>query len=241
MIHEKNMQCPKCKSDLPKGQQTCFVCGHKLKGESEKKDNITTSSGKHFNVSQKNRLIAVLWMILPIAFLLLVLIVYGIVASIGMSGDFARGLNMTLAIFGIIGVLSIIVSIPMAIIFGSRRKEPVSQFDARSGRGEDSVFPSELKKWNWGAAGLPLIWGVYHSVWWCFIVFIPYVNWIWWIIMGLEGNKWAWEKRYWKSVEEFKAAQKKWMPWGIVFLFLPIVLSAFIFIYGIIATMRGSL
>ncbi|MFZ5365120.1 MAG: hypothetical protein ACOZBH_02905 [Patescibacteria group bacterium] len=183
------------------------------------------------NVPRKYRVAAVLWLILPGALLMLVIISYLAAAIFSQSADSSPVLSLLKTSLGLLGVLSIIaifISIPMAAYIGSLRKEPVAQFDQRSGRGDRSDFPPELKKWNWGAAGLSMIWGVYHGVWWCFFSMIPYVNWIWWIVMGLEGNKWAWGKRYWASVEEFKAAQNKWKIWGMVFLFLPLALSVFL-------------
>lgn len=233
------MYCPKCKSKISQDAQICETCGFQLNKETKKQKNIETSSGKHLNVSKKNRVTAVLWMILPSVLFVVVIVIYAVVAEIGVGGTFGSGLRTALGLLAVIGILSMIAGIPLAIFFGRRRAEPVSQFDQRSGKGGNSVFPPELKKWNWGAAGLPMIWGVYHSVWWCFINFIPYVNWIWWIIMGMEGNKWAWEKRYWKSIDEFKAAQKKWMPWGVVFFFLPIVLGVLFFAFGLIASLQS--
>ena len=179
---------------------------------------------------------AVLLLVLPYAAILVVLILYAIVAATGASGTIGSVLRLALGILGVVSVIGIIAGIPIAIIVGSRRKELVAQFDSRSGTSDDSQFPPELKKWNWGAAGLSIIWGVYHGVWVSFVVLIPYVNWIWWIIMGLEGNKWAWQKRHWRSIEEFQEAQKKWKIWGIIFLFLPIILVALGFIAAIIGT-----
>lgn len=223
----KNMICPKCKTDLPKGAEVCHVCGNKLGDESvqsEKQNQTQAAPGRHYNVPKKYRLAAVLLIVLPYVVLIAAILFYAIAAAAQVSGTAGSVLRTVFGVLGVIGVLGIIIGIPLAVLVGSRKKKLVTQFDPRSGVKDDSKFPLELKKWNWGAAGLCIIWGVYHGVWLSLISLIPYVNWIWWIFMGLEGNKWAWQSRYWKSVEEFKAAQKKWKIWGIIFFFLPIVL-----------------
>jgi len=237
MLHDKNMNCPKCNTKITKGSTVCFTCGYRLQKGSTDKKNQKVSGGTHFNVSKKNRIIAVLWVTVPAALAVLAIVLYAIFAEIGMSGRIASGIEGILAVLFILSIALMAAGVPLAAFFGSRRKEPVAEFDKRSGLQEQSTFPPELKKWNWGAVGLPIIWGVYHGVWISFITFIPYINWIWWIIMGLEGNKWAWQKRYWKNVEEFKQAQRKWQIWGIAFFFLPILVVILGLIYGIITSL----
>ncbi len=238
MFHDLlNMYCPKCKSKFIKNTQTCKFCGFKADKTSDHSDKTFMSGGSPFNVSKKNRIIAVLCVTVPTALVILIIVLYAIMMEIGMSGKIASGIEGALAILFFLGIALMAAGVPLAAFFGSRRKEPVTQFDKRSGIGEQSEFPPELKKWNWAAAGLPIIWGMYHGVWLSFITLIPYVNWIWWIIMGLEGNKWAWEKRYWKSVDEFKEAQRKWQVWGIIFFFLPVIVVILGLIIGIISTL----
>lgn len=128
-------------------------------------------------------------------------------------------------VFGFLGILSFFLWIPGVILMLRRTEQrPWSEFDARSGKGEQSVVPQEIKGWNWGAAFISLPWGLYHRVFWSLLVFVPFVNMIWWIVMGMMGNEWAWKAMPWKSVEEFHAYQKPWKLWGIFFFILGVLL-----------------
>ena len=100
-------------------------------------------------------------------------------------------------------------------------------YNNSSGQGTNSEIPPEILKWNWAAAGLGIIWAAYHRVWKVFYGFIPVVGYFWWIVMGINGNKWAWQQNRWASVEEFQKIQRRWKPWGIIFLFLPIIIGVF--------------
>lgn len=133
----------------------------------------------------------------------------------------ARIINVALGFLGILCVLAIFICVPLGIIFLVKKDyDPKVKYDERSGKGKGSVVPDEIKGWNWGAAGLGIIWGLYHNVWISLLNFIPVVNWFWWIFLGVYGNEWAWKKQRWTSVAEFKDTQRKWMPWGIVFFIL---------------------
>jgi len=98
-----------------------------------------------------------------------------------------------------------------------------SSFDQRSGKGVASVVPEEIKGWSWGAAGLTWIWGIYHNVWISLLSFIPLVNLVMIVYLGLKGNELAWRSNKWTSVEEFKTAQGKWQTWGIIFFILGVL------------------
>lgn len=135
-------------------------------------------------------------------------------------------LNIVNVILGLIGILCVI-GIPIGIILGIiflNKKELISgNFDNRSGNGKGSVTPEEIKGWNWGAAGLTWIWGVWHGIWISFLVFIPLVNIVMIIVLGIKGSEWAWQSQKWESVEKFKASQNKWKPWGIAFFILMVI------------------
>lgn len=78
---------------------------------------------------------------------------------------------------------------------------------------------AELSKWNWGAFFFGGIWGFGNGLYWPFVVtiimtFIPYVNlctFIINIILGINGNKWAWESKSWSSWDAFKRTQHNWV------------------------------
>jgi|SRR3989338_852202 len=127
-----------------------------------------------------------------------------------------------------IGLLFVVLG-PIFLIMGiihlrKSKREIIegASYDERSGKKQDSIMPDEIKGWNWGAAGLTWIWGAYHGVWISLLSFIPLVNIIMWIVLGLKGNEWAWRAEKWRSVEEFIISQKKWKPWGIAIFILTI-------------------
>jgi len=133
-------------------------------------------------------------------------------------------INWLLALLGILSIVGFVIGIPLGIAFLSKREIIEGAiYDERSGNGEASVVPEEIKGWNWGAAGLTWIWGISHGVWISLLVFIPFVNIVMWIALGLKGSEWAWKKQKWESVERFVSHEKKWKPWGIIFLLLSVL------------------
>ncbi len=136
----------------------------------------------------------------------------------------SRIISVLLGLLGVICVIGIVFGIPFGIILLVKKKlDPSLPYDERSGKGPSSVIPSEIQGWNWGAAGLPKIWGIYHNVWICLLDLVPFVSLVWWIVMGVKGNEWAWKKNRWVSVEHFRYVQRKWEPWGIAFFVLNIL------------------
>lgn len=202
----------------------------------EQQTNLSTgqASGQPtYVVSQRNKKIGLFLLIGPFVGLIAILVIYAIVAfvinaSVGAGAEspsiVANIINVILGLLGIICVIGILVGIPLGIIY-LNKKELVegAKYDERSGKKEASVVPEEIKGWNWGAAGLTWIWGVYHGVWISLLMFIPFVNLVMWIILGIKGSEWAWKARPWESVERFVASQKKWKPWGIAFFIISLL------------------
>lgn len=87
--------------------------------------------------------------------------------------------------------------------------------------------PQEVKGWNWGAFWLTWIWGIKFNVTASFLALVPVVNYIMPFVLGLEGNKMAWKKKKWDSVEQFKAEQRRWSIYGWITF---VVLTVLIFI-----------
>lgn len=83
-----------------------------------------------------------------------------------------------------------------------------------SGQGKGAPIPPEVEGWNWGAFLFGWIWGVGNEVWISLLCFIPYFGAIWHIVLGVNGNRWAWENKRWDSVEQFHKTQRKWAIWG---------------------------
>ena len=119
---------------------------------------------------------------------------------------------------------SVIVGIIIAIlIFSRKRLRADIPYDERSGKGQESEIPSDLGRWNWGASGLIFFWGVHHRVWISLLGIIPVFGNIWWIVMGVKGNAWAWRMNRWESVSEYKKSQSgAWKIIGIIFTILRI-------------------
>jgi hypothetical protein len=201
---------------------------------------------------------AIIWLVGPFIALVVILFLYAVLTfAAGASGvavDGAmpvgaiifNGMRIFLGLLGILSVISIIVS-PFMILFNVLKREEIADtgFDPRSGKGNASEMPAELKGWSWGASGLGIVWGIYHSVWLSFIQFVPVISIIWWLVMGMMGNEWAWSSQPWHSVEEFKASQEKWNKWGLVFfvlgIFVAIAYICLLVIVGPEANTSGSL
>ncbi|MEI6378358.1 MAG: hypothetical protein WCO55_01745 [Candidatus Falkowbacteria bacterium] len=118
-------------------------------------------------------------------------------------------------------VLSVVMwffSFPAGLILWF--KKPLTKIDPASGLGKAGRLPANIKGWNWGAAGWPIVWGLVNFSWISLIGMIPVVNLVWWIYLGKQGNKLAWQKNKWESSEHFIAQQAKWKIAGIIGLLL---------------------
>ena len=199
-------------------------------------------------VFYRNRKIALLWLIMPSAGLLFILVAYSIAGYIintisesnPVNVEYYKTvmavINVILGFIGIFVVMGIIMGIPIAIHYFRKKELTEGSFDPRSGKGYLSDFPQELKGWSWGAFMFGWIWGVFNNVWLSFLVFIPIFHWFWVIVLGIKGKEWAWEQRQWESVEEFKRVQKKWNWWGLGFFLFNILIIFWIVIAGSIGS-----
>ena len=104
-----------------------------------------------------------------------------------------------------------------------------------SGLGKAAIVPYEIKGWNWGAFLMTWIWGIGNKVWIALIVFIPvpFLALIMCFVLGAKGNQWAWQRKVWASVEDFKRTQRTWRNWGIGLLIVSLIIYALFFILGI--------
>ncbi len=87
--------------------------------------------------------------------------------------------------------------------------------------------------WNWGAAGLTWIWGIRFNAWLAFLTFVPALGGIWWIVLGMKGNEWAWNAHPWSSREEFEKAMAPWNMWGKILFIVSIALPIIFVIWAI--------
>lgn len=187
-------------------------------------------------VSNRNKKIGIIILIAPIAIIIFTLFsfalvntLFGVASPIGATANDQITLLLTFANFvlglvGLVAVIGLIIGIPLGICFLVKKAPLEHGYDKRSGNGDQSEVPQEIQGWNWGAAGLTWIWGIYYNVWISLLVFLPIVPLFFWIILGIKGNEWAWRKHRWTSVEQFQRSQKKWMPWGLGFFILQFVL-----------------
>ena len=96
--------------------------------------------------------------------------------------------------------------------------------------------PDEIKGWNWGAFFWNWVWLVpvntTLAIIMCFanMVTCGLSTLILAFYLGIKGNEMAWEKRQYKSIEEFKEEQKKWTISGLLCIFLPFVIGVITFI-----------
>jgi hypothetical protein len=95
-----------------------------------------------------------------------------------------------------------------------------------SGQGKDAVIPEEIKGWNWGAMMMNWVWGLFNGTFIALLMFVPFVNFVMFFILGAKGNEWAWRNKKWDSVEHFKSVQRKWAIAGLIILVVGVVLGA---------------
>ncbi|MBX2970853.1 MAG: hypothetical protein KF803_15910, partial [Cyclobacteriaceae bacterium] len=75
---------------------------------------------------------------------------------------------------------------------------------------------NRLNTWNWGAVILTPVWALSNRLSiWTFLWFVPLVNILVIIHLGLNGNRLAFEKNTTLTLDEFLALQKIWSIWGI--------------------------
>lgn len=88
--------------------------------------------------------------------------------------------------------------------------------------------------WNWGAFYFGWLWAVCNGIYWPLVVLIPYIGWavalIVNIILGINGNRWAWEAKHWDSLEAFRRTQHNWAVAALIF-FLIAVFGGIVFFF----------
>ena len=89
------------------------------------------------------------------------------------------------------------------------------------------IVPDQIRKWNWGAFSLNVIWGICNKTYLPLLCLVPFVNIVMVFICGIYGNEWAWKNGCYKSVDEFSRVQKTWNRVGLVFFFIVLELILF--------------
>lgn len=90
-----------------------------------------------------------------------------------------------------------------------------------SGLRREDLVPVEVKGWNWGAFLACVPWGLGNRVWIVLLALIPWpvpglMALVLAVAMGLKGSELAWRSKRWASVEDFRAAQRRWAIAGVV-------------------------
>ena len=72
-----------------------------------------------------------------------------------------------------------------------------------------------IRGFNWGAAGLPQPWTLYHRQWAWFILALlaPLIA---SITLGFLGNRVSWESGQWRDADEFVRSNERWRLAGLV-------------------------
>jgi hypothetical protein len=95
---------------------------------------------------------------------------------------------------------------------------------------ESREVAAELGKWNWGAFLLTWIWGIGNRVWVALLALVPVVGIVMMVVLGIKGNRWAWERGRWASAADFRRSQRRWVWAALVvyaaFVVLIVVLAA---------------
>ena len=106
---------------------------------------------------------------------------------------------------------------------------------------QNQIEPPSLKKFNWGAFALNILWGIGNKSYLSLLCLVPFLNIVWVFVCGFKGNQWAWDSGCFKTVEEFEATQKTWNRAGLVYFILSIIFFVLYFIFlGSMVTMIVS-
>ncbi len=103
-----------------------------------------------------------------------------------------------------------------------------------------STIPPEIRKWNWGAFSLSIIWGIGNHAYLTLLCLVPVLNIVWLFVCGAKGNEWAYNSGKFKSVEEFVAVQKTWNRAGLTMFVIYIVYIAIVFLALFSAILAAS-
>jgi hypothetical protein len=92
-----------------------------------------------------------------------------------------------------------------------------------SGMGKDAVIPEGIKGWSWGAFMFNWIWAIGNKTWIGLFAILPYVGFIFAIILGIKGREWAWRNKRWDDIEHFQRVQRRWSLWSLLFVGIALV------------------
>ena len=126
------------------------------------------------------------------------------------------------------------------------RKKKRKDIINNSGQGDVPVVKVVTDKFNWGAFFFTWIWGICYKKWITLIIipcsFIPLVPLGLCIWFGIQGNKWAWQSKRYRSIQEFHEIHKKWAIAGLSLFIAGIVVTilAYASIFASMYAMMGK-
>lgn len=182
---------------------------------------------------------AMTWLLAPWFLLLLTLIIYPFLHAFAITSGanlytLVSILNMLLSLVGFIASIGIFVGFFMFIYTLVKARREGGDFFGGSIVTERQKYLGQLKGWSWGAFTFGIFWGIYNNVWISFLVFVPFVGFLWPLVLGFKGQEWAWMSGKWQSFEQFQEAQKVWDMWGRNLFIIGLVLTVLITIITIL-------
>lgn len=132
-------------------------------------------------------------------------------------------------------------SIPSPDVISSTPEVPSGENNSGMGSGGD--VPPGVHGWGWGPFFFTWIWGVFNGTWISLIALIPIgpIGLIMAIVLGINGRKWAWQNKKWRSVEHFNEVQRKWSIAGLIFAAIFLLLFFLWFVVFIVALVQSDL
>ncbi|EGT3611426.1 ribonuclease G [Morganella morganii] len=97
---------------------------------------------------------------------------------------------------------------------------------------KNKVVPQEIKRWNWGAFMMNIIWGFGNKSYLPLLCFIPVFGIIWLFVCGVKGNEWAWKKGDYDSVASFMKVQETWNRAGVVYFIITIIFAIIFILFS---------
>lgn len=89
--------------------------------------------------------------------------------------------------------------------------------------------PEGVKGWSWGAFLLGGFWAIGNRTWIGLLCFVPFIGFIFAIILGIKGREWAWKNKKWQDLDHFNRVQREWSRLGILWLFFIIIWLSILF------------
>jgi len=91
-------------------------------------------------------------------------------------------------------------------------------------------IPHEVYAWDTGAFLGSWLWALSNRVWIGVLALIPGLWLIVSIVLGIKGGLWAWQKKPFTSLEEFKKSRVQWTKFGFILFIISLAVTIFSFL-----------